>query len=147
MILNARFLDNVSDVNNYNVSTSPIIEFTEGDSLNVYIQLTDLTKDKQSDPPGRRYVPAAGSTLSVVIENIDDAKKITRTCSMFDALDGSIWTFAILPTDLIRGTSTMRLVLNENGKVTYGKVLGAFRVQSQTAIQPYPASNLNPILP
>lgn len=136
MILSSRFLANVCNVNDFDYGET-VCEFTEGDAVTVYIQLIDAHKDDSKDgyqPAGRRFVPAAGATLSVVIENIDSAKKVTRAASQPFAGDPSIWSFPIYATDKIRGTATLRLVLAEGVKVTRGKVLAAFRVQSQDAL-------------
>lgn len=137
MILSARFLESVCSVNSFDYAGNTI-EFTQGDVITVYFQLVDKSLDKKLDPPFKRYMPNATSTLSVVVESIDDAKKITRSATQpFATSDPSIWALRFLATDTIRGTCSMRLTLSEGTTtvtVTHGLLLNAFRIQSVTAI-------------
>lgn len=134
MLLSADFLKDVCDVNSFEYASN--MEWTENDVLTLTMQLMDASLDTASQgyfPPGRRYVPAAGSTLSVIIENIDDAKKITRLATQPYAQDGSVWQLQIFATDKIRGTPQIRLVLTEPSKTTYGIIkAGKVRVQPRT---------------
>lgn len=135
MHLSARVLKDVQSVNSFEADTE--LSWTEGDTLDVHLQLIDVSLDRALQgfqPEGRRYVPAAGATLSCVIENIDDAKKITRLASQPFANDGSIWRLSILATDVIRGTPQLRLTLTEGTKVTRGLVRLALKI--------HPRSNL-----
>lgn len=121
MLLSARMLKDVANVNVWETDTS--LSWTQGDSLTIYFQLVDLNVDKSSqgfNPVGRRYVPASGATLQVTIDNIDDAKKVTRFAVQPFANDGSIWSFQIMASDPIRGTPQMRLQLAEGAVVTSG---------------------------
>lgn len=131
MVLSARFLADVGGVNAFAQVRN--VEFTAGDTLTVYLQLIDSSKDLAADgfrPGGRRYVPAAGASLAVTINNVDDSKKITRLASQPFAGDSSIWSFTIMATDPIVGTADLRLVLTEGSTVTKGRVDAALRVQS-----------------
>lgn len=135
MHLSARVLKDVQSVNSFEADTE--LSWTEGDTLDIHLQLIDVSLDRALQgfqPEGRRYVPAAGATLSCVIENIDDAKKITRLASQPFANDGSIWRLSILATDVIRGTPQLRLTLTEGTKVTRGLVRLALKI--------HPRSNL-----
>jgi hypothetical protein len=108
--------------------------WTEGDALTIFFVIVDLSLDKADQgfsPAGRRYVPAAGATLSVTIENIDDNKKVVRTATQPFSQDGSIWSLPILATDSIRGSPQMRLTLTEGAKVTRGIVKNILKIQSQ----------------
>lgn len=132
MQLGARILRDVANVNTFRVAERAA--FTEGDTINVYLQLIDKALDLPSEgyvPPYRRYVPAAGATLSVVLESLDMAKKVTRTCTQPFAQDPSIWMLSILNTDKVRGTVTMTLVLTESGRVTRGTLQPALDVHNQ----------------
>ena len=134
MLLSARPLKDVTSVNSFEPATE--LEWTEGDTVDVYFQLIDSQLDKPEQgfsPAGRRYVPAAGATLSCVLENIDDAKQLTRLATQPFANDGSIWKLSILGTDVIRGTPQLRLTLTEAGKVTRGI--------AKLCIKIHPASN------
>lgn len=131
MILSARFLTNVANVNRFDYVQN--VEFSEGDAPTVYFQLIDKSKDLAAHgfkPAGRRYMPATAATLQVTVDNIDDAKKITRFCTQPYAQDPSIWALTIMTTDKIVGTSGLKLVLNESAAITNGYVQGAFRVCS-----------------
>lgn len=136
MLLSADFLKDVCGVNSFEYTHG--VEWTEGDALTLSFQLIDVSLDTAPQgyfPPGRRYVPASGSTLTVVIENIDDAKKVTRAATQPYAQDGSVWQVQIFATDKIRGTPQIRLTLTEPSKTTYGLIkVGKVRV--------HPKSNL-----
>lgn len=130
MILSARFLTSVNSVNEF--SYTPYAEFVEGDTLDLYFQLIDASKDTVEAgfyPQGRRYVAADGATLQVTIDNINDARKVIRFATQPFPGDKSIWKIQILATDVIRGTAGMRLSLSESGGFRKGYVQGAFRVQ------------------
>ena len=132
MLLSARVLKDVSSVNSFQHDLN--LSWTQGDALDVYIQLLDASLDRADqgfNPGGRRFCPAAASTLSVVLENLDDAKKITRMATQPFAGDASIWKLVINASDKIQGTPQMRLTLTEGAKVTRGVAKMLFRVQSQ----------------
>lgn len=137
MILSLRFFESLCDVNDFVVGES-YYEMTEGDAPAIYFQLIDSTKDRAVggfSPPGRRYCPEAGSTLSVVIDHIDDARKLTRPAVQpFPTLDPSIWKLQLFTTDVITGTCSFRLTLVEPTATTYGKVTGALRVQTKNGL-------------
>jgi hypothetical protein len=119
MRLSARFLKDCSSVNSYESDTQ--WSWTEGDSPDLYLQLIDANLDLPTQgfsPSGRRYIPAANATLLIMIENIDDAKKVTRYATQPFPGDGSIWKLSILATDPIRGSPQLRMTLNESGKIT-----------------------------
>lgn len=131
MLLSARPLRDVSGVNSFEVDQ--VWETTEGNETSLYFQLIDASLDRSSDgfsPSGRRYMPAASSSLSVVIDSLDDAKRITRYASQPYAQDGSIWKLDILSTDAgkVKGTPTLRFKLVEGSKVTYGSLKGALLI-------------------
>lgn len=129
MLLSARMLAGVGNVNVYEYVDS--VEFTQGDSTVIYFQLFDMSVSAKSDPHfdvGRRYIPVAGATLSITIENIDDAKKITRMATQPFAQDGSIWSISIASVDAVKGDATLRLTLTESAVVTRGSVRSAIKV-------------------
>ena len=132
MKLSARALRDVQSVNSFRYANQ--IEYTEGDTLTVYFQLIDAGLDRADEgynPAGRRFMPAAAAVLTVTIDSINSAKKITRTATQPFSQDPSIWGVSILSTDLIRGTSPLRLSLNESGKITSGMVNNFFMVGSK----------------
>lgn len=131
MLLSCRILDNVGGVNTFDVTTQA--EFTQGVACTVYLQLIDASKDRMNVPAGRRYVPEDGATLQVVVDSIDDAKKITRSASQPYDGDGSIWCFPVLSTDPIKGTATLRLRLTQGEDIVYGTALKAISISPQDA--------------
>lgn len=131
MLLSARILRDCANVNSFEYTDS--IRFTKGDVVDVYFQLIDSSLDTASEnfiPPGRRYMPVVGATLSIVAESIDDTKKITRTATQPFSTDGSIWKVSFLSTDTISGTANLRMTLTEGTKVTRGLLKNAFRIES-----------------
>lgn len=117
MYLSLRFLNDVQGVNSFNYA--PGVEFFGGDNQTVFFQLIDASLDKSEQgffPSGRRYVPAASSTLLVSLGNINDAKKMDRSATQPFAQDPSIWSFPILATDPLKGTVSIKLVLTEPTK-------------------------------
>lgn len=116
MKLSARPLINVVNINSFNETEE--LEFHVGDATTFYLQLVDLDQRPACynyNPPGRRYMPAVGATLSVTFQNIDSAKQFTRSASQPYAQDSSIWSVPILSTDPIAGTVTVKCVLTESG--------------------------------
>jgi hypothetical protein len=136
MLLSCRMLQNVVDVNTFEYDTQ--VAFTQGDGPTIYFQLIDANKDRVEagfNPSGRRYMPAAGATLSVVVDSLDDAKKITRTAVQPFATDPSIWSLTFMANDAIRGTTTLRLTLTESAKITRGSSqLGAVLIHPQGSL-------------
>lgn len=131
MLLSARMLINVADVNTWENSTQ--LKFSEGDTQTVYIQLIDANKDASLKPSGKRYVPPATATLSVTITNIDSTKTVVKTASKPYSGDISIWSFSILPADGIKGTCSLKLQLTDSGVSTYGVVKNALSVEPLTS--------------
>lgn len=136
MLLTARILDNVAGVNSYTQAQS--FEFTEGDGPAVYLQLVDATKQRTSEgfnPPGQRYMPMAGATLSVLFDNLNDALKVVKVATQPFAQDPSIWKVQLAPTDAVRGTCSLRLTLTEPGPaITRGSVDRAVRAHPQAKV-------------
>lgn len=129
MVLGVRFLKDVASINSYEYAE--VGEFTEGDVVSVYFQLIDITLDKAIqgfNPAGRRVVPATGATLQCVVQNIDDAVKVTRFASNPFPDDRSIWKLDFFATDKCRGTSNLKLALTEGANVTRGLVANGFRI-------------------
>lgn len=128
MLLSARLLNNVTNVNSYDTGLQ--VQFTEGDQLTVYLQLIDLAKDPDARPlTGRRYVPASGSTLQITLKSNDTAKTITKVASNPFSGDLSIWSFPILSSDQIKGTWTLLLTLTEGAVQTRGRIEAGMLVQ------------------
>lgn len=133
MLLSARFLNDVANVNSFEYAQ--VGQFTQGEATSVYFQLIDASLDsalKGFDPAGRRYIPATGATLSVVVNSIDDAKKITRAATNPFPDDRSIWKLDFLATDTISGTATLQLTLTEGLVIRKGLVKNGLRIASQT---------------
>lgn len=134
MLLSARPLINVSGVNDFEISDT--VSFTQGDALYVYFQLIDQNKDRTIQgfkPSGRRYVPASGSTLSVVIPSVDSTRIITKTATNPYSSDTSIWRIQITASDALVGTYSLKLTLTEGATVTYGTVNNMLSVSPQNS--------------
>lgn len=129
MLLSVRFLIDVANVNSFEYT--PQLEISSGDAQTVFFQLIDSSVDRPEtgfSPSGRRYCPPAGSTLSVQMVNVDDAKQFTRYAVQPFSADTSIWSIPILSTDPLVGTTNLKMVLNEpnrrlNVNITPGVML------------------------
>jgi hypothetical protein len=121
MLLSARPLVDLNGINSWEPSTQWLM--TEGDSTVLAMQLIDASLDRPDQgfmPSGRRYIPDPYATLVVMVESIDDNRKVQRIATQPFPQDGSIWTVTILATDPIRGSPQVRLMLTEGSKVTRG---------------------------
>ncbi len=102
MLLSLQPLDQVSDVNTWRRVHA--WEFNQGDAPTLYFQLVDAGRDTSSDGfspwQGRRYVPASGSMLWLVVHNVNDAFKLYKVARQpFPLQDPSIWSVTIQPGD------------------------------------------------
>lgn len=123
MLLSVRFLNDVASVNSFEPTTE--VRFNKGSSQIVYIQLADASLDSPNQgfsPSGRRYVPPAGSLLTVLLSNVDDAKKVSRVATQPFPGDLSMWSFPVLATDPLNGTVAMQFVLQEPTRVLRGYI-------------------------
>lgn len=125
MLLSAKILNKVADVNNFQY-VQPL-RTTQGNTYRVYFQLVDLS-NLDCDGNARRYVPEDGATLEVTFENIDDDVQVTRAAQIAFDGDDSIWYVPITANDALRGTVNMRLVLSETDD-TYGSLQAALAIQ------------------
>jgi hypothetical protein len=131
MLLSTRILNNVAGVNSFEYVQAAT--FTAGDTPSVYFQLIDASVDRATQgfvPAGRRFMPAAGATLEVTLDSVDNARKIVRSASQPFPLDPSIWKVDILSTDNIKGTVSMALKLTEGIKITRGRLTAALLISS-----------------
>lgn len=132
-------LKDVQSVNSF--ETDNQLEWTESDALNIHFQLIDASLDLDREgytPSGRRFVPAAGATLQVELQNVDDARRVTRLAVQPFAQDGSIWRLQILAADPCRGTPQLRLTLTEGSVVTTGIVKAAVKIYPKTNLTVFP---------
>lgn len=129
MLLSARILCNVANVNRFDYDTTA--RFTEGNAFDVYFQLIDASQDRGQDgfyPSGRRYAPVSGAVLRVTLGFIDDEKKLDRAATQPYSNDPSIWKLSILSTDELRGGCDFILRLTEGAVITYGSVRQALSI-------------------
>jgi hypothetical protein len=132
MLLSCRFLNKVADVNTFSYTNQ--LNFTQGDTPTIYLQIVDASVDLPSEgfnPPYRRYMPQVGATLKITLDNLNTSKKVVRFATQPFPLDPSIWSFPILSTDQIVGTVSVLLQLTEGGTVTNGTMIGGIGVNSQ----------------
>lgn len=119
MLLSARILNNVADVNHWEAVQT--LEMTQGDAQDIYFTLVDASVEKTKDPIGRRYVAGAGATLQVVIQDMDTAVTLTKYAAQPFPGDLSIWKLTLDPVaDAVAiaglvGTYAMKLRLTEPG--------------------------------
>lgn len=133
MLLSGRMLNDVANVNSFEPVET--LKATENDTIDVYFQLVDKSLDTPQQgfyPSGRRYMPAAGATLQVVMQSIDGAKTLTRFAVQPFTQDPSIWRLPVLSSDKIKGTYNLQLTLTEGGKVTRGVIQQAVAFASLT---------------
>ena len=133
MLLSARMLTDVQIVNSFEYVT--VVTVTQGDTANIYFQLIDSSVDLPTEgfsPPGRRFCPAAGSTLTVVMDSVFDNIKVTRSAvQAYPTLDASIWYVPLLASDTITGTVSFRFTLTQSGVVTRGSLQPALNINPQ----------------
>jgi hypothetical protein len=135
MLLSARMLNGVADVNHFEVV--PTLEFTQGDAPDIYFVLVDASVEKTKDPAYRRYCPAALATLQVTLRNVDSSISLTKTATQpFPTADTSIWKVSFNSVSDaaaiagLKGTYALKLVLTEGTKVTTGFASQAINITS-----------------
>lgn len=135
MLLACRFLADVANVNSFDGLASSI-SMNVGDTQWLYFQLIDASvdrKDQGFNPPGRRYMPAASSTVSVTFTNTDTGPDVcvtefggtrfnpsvpatlVRAAANPFVPDTSIWRVQLLGTDSLKGTVNVAVTLTEPG--------------------------------
>jgi hypothetical protein len=121
MLLSARMLNGVADVNHFEAVQT--LEFTQGDAPDIYFVLVDASADKALNPAGRRFVAGAGATLQVTLQDIDSSVTLVKYATQPFPEDKSIWKFSFDPvTDSaamagLVGTYALKLKLTEPGPV------------------------------
>lgn len=135
MLLSLRPLADVTSVNSFELADQ--VSWFQGDSATVYFQTIDSSLDtdvKGFSPSGRRYMAPATSTMSVVIQNIDSSKVITRLATQPFPEDASIWALQILSTDAIYGSPQLVVTLTEPTRTIRGLVKNAVKIYSSSNI-------------
>lgn len=97
MLLSAQLLADVADVNRYRIVNQ--VESRAGSTVDVFFRLIDRDADRDLNPPGRRYVPAANSTLAVSLKSVYPRKQLAFPATTPFPEDRSIWKFSISPND------------------------------------------------
>jgi hypothetical protein len=128
------FLENVNNVNSF----YRVKQFTHvnGVQQNVYfrlIQKQDGTCESQDE---LRYIPGAGSTVTITFDCLDQSMQILRRAAIqpFPNDDRSIWMVVLLSTDVVTGAGL--LVNISDPTVNHGlpeAVLPDSRLISQSA--------------
>lgn len=119
MLLSARILNNVVDVNTFEVVSS--LEVVQGDTPDLYFALIDASVNKHNTPHGQRYVAPSTATLKVVVQDINSAVTVTKYATRPFPGDQSIWKVTYNPvTDAttigaLVGTYALKLTLTEPG--------------------------------
>lgn len=132
MLLDVRFLTDCTGVNAWSYASDPP-SWYEGDTQVVYFQLVDQHAGCTDGPgQGRRYMPAAGATLTVLFDSLDGARAVTKVATQPFAQDPSIWKVDIATNDTIRGTVDLIVTLTEGSVVHRARLRGGVRVRSTT---------------
>tara|TARA_R100000951_G_scaffold112718_1_gene113482 strand:- start:12058 stop:12447 length:390 start_codon:yes stop_codon:yes gene_type:complete len=121
MKLSAKFLINVSDVNNFDFADQ--WDISEGSAHKLYFQLTDKQKDDL------RYLSQATviDAVTVTFLSIDDNSEITKTATQEFADDKSIWSIELLATE-IPNAGAVKMSITEDG------VESQFRVEQAIVV-------------
>lgn len=152
MRLGVRFLKDVADANAFSYTADPPTYY-EGDDQVIYFQLVDentaalgtaLAPIFQTGLGGggatltsgaaRRYMPAAGATLRLILDSIEATRQVTRLAAQPFALDPSIWRLDVASSDVMRGTVDCQLRLAEGAIVHNASIKGFLRVLSTQRI-------------
>jgi hypothetical protein len=114
------FVNNYQNVNYFN--EVPSIEISNGNPDTIYFRIVNLdTKD--SNGKFLRYIPASGSIVSVMFNNIDSTKIANKIASMVSVDDRSIYSVAVMPTDILSSQS-FEATLTEGSNVIKLKPIG-----------------------
>ena len=110
MKLSARVLRAVVNQNSYEYATEFDHQQKSADEL--YVQLVVADYAQNGNPPGIRYIPAAGCVLTITLPSFDSSKVVVATATQPFALDTSIFKILISDTQDF-GTGDMVLILTE----------------------------------
>lgn len=130
MRLGARWLKDVGGPNIFQMSQAP--EFYQGDVQTLYLMLVDeeaVVPANMTGPASRRYCPAAGAVLTVLLDSVDDAQQVTKILSQPFPGDASIWTLPIASADPVSGTVDLLITLNEGGVQHTARLNGGLRIR------------------
>lgn len=148
MKLGIRILHGYS-ASNYWSSYQTQESFTYGNPQTITFQVVDSTLDNNGDGwPGRRYCPInASPTLSVTLLSNDAAVQVIKVCTQPVVGDSSLWQFQMLSTDLLVGTVSATLQLQDGANIYYGLVPAMLNIEpTQMLASPtspsYTSSNL-----
>jgi hypothetical protein len=107
-------LKNYNNINSFQEVSE--ISLQQGNPAVLYFRLVDL--DQSGDGKYFRYLPAAGATMTVTLNNLDSNKIVTKISSMPAASDDrSVWSISILDSDRFSKNS-LEATLVDNG-ITY----------------------------
>jgi len=123
--LGAQVLRAVVNQNSYDFANQ--FEHMQQSADELYIQLVNRDYNLGGTPQGIRYLPAAGSVLTVTLPSIDAAKNKTYTAIQPFAGDLSIFKILILATDDF-GSGNILLSLTESAVVKTFVILNGCRV-------------------
>lgn len=128
MQLTIRPLEDVQTVNSWRPATELVV--STGDPLEIVFQLV-YAKNPCGGDEVRRYMPATGATLTLVLDNLDNAKKVTKVATQPFSSDGSIWRVALTAQDTAKlaGTVTWLFTLTEGTRVVTGRLQAAMAVK------------------
>ena len=111
MKLSAKFLINVSDVNNFDYTDQ--WEVNEGSAQRLHFQIIDKQKDDL------RYMSQATviDSITVTFLDIDTSEEIVKTATQAFTDDKSIWYVDLLATE-VPNSGAVKIITTEDGVVT-----------------------------
>jgi hypothetical protein len=128
MRLGGMVLSNFCDHNDFQYGT---LKINEGNAGKLCVQLVDLNKKVCSSISGTfylRYIPAAGASLKIKVQSIDDSQTVEKIATQ-DLNDPSVWCIDILEGEVL-ATSNIHLELSESGPTTQtGVIVGGVQVE------------------
>lgn len=131
MLLSARAIADAQSINGFRYATE--VTLNRGDAGTFSFQLVDLDQmlpQHGYNPPGLRYIPADGATVTVQFQNLDAAKQFSRVATNPFPGDKSIFRVAILGSDPLDGTQSLKITLIEGAVVRSFLLRGILRVGS-----------------
>jgi hypothetical protein len=124
--LGARVLRAVVNTNSWDFANQ--LDHQQGTAEDLYFQIVNQDYNVAGTPPGIRYLPAAGSTVTITLPSFDAAKVVTLTATQPFSGDLSIFKAAILSThDFASGN--LVVTLTESAVVKRIVIVNGLRVQ------------------
>ena len=108
----------LEDVNSFNSFCEvEKFEHVNGNQEDIYFRLVQKKSTDCEECNSLRYLPAAGSTITVEFDNIDQASVVSRAATQaYPNDDRSVWKVTVLAGEKISGA--MKIMLTEGGQTS-----------------------------